>query len=181
MGTLTPSLLWQFSLRVAVGAYWLFFSSQRWFDVSWARDLLTVAAEQNYLPVYGDALRILVVPNWLFAAIAVTVVESTIGILLLLGILTKIAAGLGAFNALNLTLTFSFCRCPWVEADFPLVFWFYFSALLLNVQVIFDSSSRLLGVSRLFGRVGRRSRWFSQAYVSRERSTSGGGERVVAV
>jgi uncharacterized membrane protein YphA (DoxX/SURF4 family) len=106
-------------------------------------------------------LRILVLPNWLLVATAVTVVESTIGLLLLLGILTRIAAGIGAFNALNLTLTFSFCRCPWVEADFPLVFWFYLSSFLLNIQVIFDSSSRLLGVSEVLGRVGRRSRWFS--------------------
>ena len=87
-----------------------------------------------------------------------TLIESTIGLLIHLGLFTKSAGIVGALDGLGLTLTFSFCSCPWVVTDFPLTFWFYFSSLLLNIQLLFDRSSDSLGVSGVLTRLVRKGR-----------------------
>jgi uncharacterized membrane protein YphA (DoxX/SURF4 family) len=127
--------LWAFALRLSTGLFWLFFASQRWLDISWVRDLFTTAAVNNYLPVYGVLLRTLM-DSWYYVALFVTVAETAIGLMLVLGIFPRLAGGVGALIALNLLLTFSFCDCPWNTADAPMVFWFYFSAFLLNLAVV---------------------------------------------
>lgn len=138
-----------------MGGYWLFFSSQRWSDRSWLKDLVNTAAQGNYVPFYGDVLRVFVAPNWEMIALVATVLETGVGLMILFGVFTRIAGVLGAFDNLNLTLTFSFCRCPWAEADLPLVFWFYFAAMLLNVQIAFDQSSKTIGIQRFLNRGSR--------------------------
>ncbi|MCX8202853.1 MAG: DoxX family membrane protein [Nitrososphaeria archaeon] len=125
---------WALFLRLSVAGFWLFFASQRWFDRSWVRELFATAALGNYVPLYGDLLRALV-PSWEAVTLAVTVAETAIGIALLLGFYARAAAVAGAAIALNLWLTFSLCDCWWNERDAPMVFWFYFSAFLLNVAV----------------------------------------------
>lgn len=146
-------LVWQILLRLIVGFYWIYFSSQRWFSPFGVKNTLITAATGNYLPVYGDVLRSIVAADWQNLMISVTVLESVVGFMILLGLLTRVAAAVGALHALNLTLTFTFCNCPWAEADFQLTFWFYFAPLLLNVQVAFDQSSNLVGVQRLVTRL----------------------------
>lgn len=150
---LTPKFLWQLTLRVFVGSYWIFFSSQRWFTPYVVKDITVTAAQGNYLPVYGQLLRAVVLSNPELTILAVTILESLVGFMILLGVLPKVASVIGALHGLNLTLTFSFCTCPWVEADFPLTFWFYFSAFLLNMQILFDKSSKQLGIQSLLGKV----------------------------
>ncbi|MBI4257344.1 MAG: DoxX family membrane protein [Thaumarchaeota archaeon] len=144
--------MWQLMLRIIVGGYWLFFSSQRWFDRSGVQVLVNTAAQGNYVPFYGDVLRIFVSPNLEATAIAITVLETTVGLMIILGVFIKIAGLIGAFVNLNLTLTFSFCQCPWAEADFPLVFWFYFAPMLLNLQIVLDKSANVIGIQRLFAK-----------------------------
>lgn len=56
-------------------------------------------------------------------------------VMIVLGLFPRAAAAAGAFIALNLWLTFSFCDCWWNRADAPQMFWFYFSAVLLNLAV----------------------------------------------
>ena len=141
-------LAWQVTLRLIVGAYWIFFSYSKWSDRSWVRDLLGTAAQGSYIPIYGQILRSLASPNWSTLAIAITIVEAAVGLMILLGLFTRIAAAVGAFLGLNLTLTFSFCNCPWTS-DFQLVFWFYFAPTLLNVQLIFDQSSNIFGLQKI--------------------------------
>lgn len=135
-----------------MGGYWLFFSSQRWFDRSGVQDLVNTAAQGNYVPFYEDLLRILIATNLETTATAITILETIVGLMILLGVFTKIAGLLGAFINLNLTLTFSFCQCPWAEADFPLVFWFYFAPMLLNLQIAFDQSANVIGIKRLLAK-----------------------------
>jgi len=139
-------------LRLIVAFYWIFFSYQKWFDRSWVRDLLSTAAQSSYIPFYTQFLNHLALPNWSSVALGVTILEGAIGVMMLLGWLTRIAAALGTLLSLGLTFTFALCKCPWTEADFPLVFWFYFAPLLLNVQVIFDKSSNRFGLQRLHGK-----------------------------
>ncbi len=146
-------LAWQLALRLSIGIYWLYFASQRWIDVSWVEWLLKTAADGNYVPIYGDILRMTVAWDWENLARIVTIAETAVGLMIILGILVKIAGAIGALIGLNLLTTFAFCSCPWNEREFPLVFWFYFAPTLLNMQLIFDKSSKTIGVARLFGRV----------------------------
>ncbi|MEM4342351.1 MAG: DoxX family membrane protein [Candidatus Caldarchaeum sp.] len=131
----TLSNLWTLLLRLAVGGFWLFFASQRWLDRAWVKPLLETAADGNYLPFYRDLLR-QAAQSWETVTLAVTAAETIVGVMIVLGFFPRAAAAAGAFIALNLWLTFSFCNCPWNRTDAPQVFWFYFSAFLLNLAVL---------------------------------------------
>ncbi|MDW7978274.1 MAG: DoxX family membrane protein [Candidatus Caldarchaeum sp.] len=131
--------VWILLLRLSVGGFWLFFASQRWLDRSWVRELFTTAAEGNYIPLYGDLLRSLT-PSWDILVLVITLIETAVGLMIILGVYPRAAALLGAAVALNLWLTFVFCDCWWNRADAPQVFWFYFSALLLNLAVLREKS-----------------------------------------
>jgi uncharacterized membrane protein YphA (DoxX/SURF4 family) len=135
--------LWALTLRISAGVFWLYFASQRWLNIEWVRELFTTAASNNYIPVYGSMLRALT-DSWLILALGVTAAETIIGIMLVLGVLPRIASGIGALIALNLLMTFSFCNCPWNTADAPMVFWFYFSAVLLNLAVLREQHHLLI-------------------------------------
>jgi uncharacterized membrane protein YphA (DoxX/SURF4 family) len=74
----------------------------------------------------------------------VTAAETAIGFMMVLGVFPRVAGGLGALIAANLLLTFSFCNCPWNTADAPTVFWFYFSATLLNLAVLREQHNLLI-------------------------------------
>jgi uncharacterized membrane protein YphA (DoxX/SURF4 family) len=128
-----------------MGAYWIYFSSMKWFDRSWAKDLFITADNGNYIPGYSQVLTYAANYSGTIA-IAVTIIESIIGACILLAILTRVAATIGAFLDLNLMLTFAFCRCHSTQADFPLVFWFYFLPLILNVLLALDESGYTYGL-----------------------------------
>lgn len=143
--------IWQIVLRIVVGTYWIYFSLMKWSDRSWVSDLLSTAASGNYIPGYSQLLKY-AASNSGSIAIAITAIETVIGVFILLGILTRVGAAIGTILALNLMLTFAFCRCPWTQ-DFPLIFWFYFFPIVLNVQVIFDTSSSAFGLQRIVRKV----------------------------
>ncbi len=42
--------LWALAVRLSTGFFWLFFASQRWFNVGWVRDLFTTAAATTTSP-----------------------------------------------------------------------------------------------------------------------------------
>jgi uncharacterized membrane protein YphA (DoxX/SURF4 family) len=135
--------LWALAVRLSTGFFWLYFASQRWFNVGWVRDLFTTAAANNYIPLYGDFLRSLA-GDWFILAAVVTAAETAIGFMMVLGVFPRVAGGLGALIAANLLLTFSFCNCPWNTADAPTVFWLYFSATLLNLAVLREQHNLLI-------------------------------------
>lgn len=130
-------------IRTTLGVYWIYFSSQRWLDYSWAKDLLIDAAKANTLPIYGEILRSMAVPNWEIVIVTQTVLEAIVGFLLLLGLLTRLSAIVGVVLAVNLTLTFT----P-SASDFGLVFWFYLLSVVANASVITDESNRWIGLDR---------------------------------
>lgn len=148
MTRFSMQLAWHTILRVIMGAFWLDFSYQKWFDRTWVKDLLSTAAQGNYIPVYGTLLREIASPNWWTVSLVVMVLEAVVGSMILLGLFTRVAATVGVLMSLGLTLTFCFCNCPWTN-DFLLVFWFYFGPFLLNVQLIFDQSSESTGLQRI--------------------------------
>lgn len=141
-------VIWQLVLRIVVGTYWIYFALMKWFDRSWVGDLLSSAANGSYLPGYSQLLKF-IAGNSGTVSLAITIVETVVGAFILLGILTRVGATIGAILGLNLMLTFVFCRCPWTQSDFPLVFWFYALPIFLNLQVAFDKSSSALGLQRI--------------------------------
>jgi uncharacterized membrane protein YphA (DoxX/SURF4 family) len=120
----------------------------KWFDRSWVSDLLSTAANGSYFPGYNQLLKY-AASNPASIALVVTILETVIGLLILLGVMTRVGAALGTFLGFNLLLTFAFCRCQWTQTDFPLVFWFYFFPIIVNLQVAFDKSSKAFGLQRI--------------------------------
>ena len=144
--------IWQLMLRIVVGTYWIYFSVMKWFDRSWVNDLVSTAVNGSYIPGYSQLLKF--VSNYTGSlAIAITVVEAIIGAFILLGVSTRVGAAIGAFLGLNLMLTFAFCRCSWTQEDFPLVFWFYFFPIVLNLELIFDNSSSSFGIRKVLRKI----------------------------
>jgi len=147
-----------------MGAYWLYFSSQKWVDRTWVNGLLDTAARDNYIPIYRELLANIAAPNAGALSLLTAVAEAAIGTMILLGLFTRIAGAVGVVLNLNLVLTFALCSCPWAVSDFPLVFWFYFGPLLLNVQLVFDQSSMKYGMERFITTAQARSDGGSSTY-----------------
>jgi len=139
-------------LRIVVGTYWIYFSVMKWFDRSWVNDLVSTAANGSYIPGYSELVKF--ASNYTGSlVIAITVVEAIIGTFILLGVSTRVGAAIGAFLGLNLMLTFAFCRCSWMQEDFPLVFWFYLFPIVLNLELIFDNSSNSFGLRKVLRKI----------------------------
>jgi uncharacterized membrane protein YphA (DoxX/SURF4 family) len=144
--------MWQIALRIVVGTYWLYFSFMKWFDRSWVNGLLNAAANGSYLPGYSQLLKY-AANNSGPIAIVIMILETVIGAFILLGILVRVGATIGALIGLNLMLTFAFCNCTWTQTDFPLIFWFYLLPIILNIQVAFDKSHSTLGLLRMLRKI----------------------------
>ena len=122
--------LWPSLLRIVVGIYWLYFASQKWQGIGWMHDVLVSAAKANPIPGLHELLVNVVVPNWMPFALAQTLAENVVAILLILGVATRWVAVLGLLLAANLALTVAFG-----VSDLGLR-WLYYLAVLVNAQVI---------------------------------------------
>jgi uncharacterized membrane protein YphA (DoxX/SURF4 family) len=120
---------WASLFRIAIGLYWLYFASQKWQGVGWMRDLMASTAKVNPIPGLHELLVSVVVPNWLPFALAQSIGETVVAILLILGLATRWAGILGLLLAANLALTVAFGA----EDGFR---WLYYLAVLANAQVI---------------------------------------------
>jgi uncharacterized membrane protein YphA (DoxX/SURF4 family) len=94
--------------RVGVGGYWLFFASQKWGGVGWVHPLMVSAAQRNPIPGVHALLAQVVVPNWFTFAVLQTVGETLTGVLLVVGLATRLAGGLGTLLAIGLSLSIAF-------------------------------------------------------------------------
>lgn len=122
--------VWPSLFRIVVGIYWLYFASQKWQGIGWMRGVLVSAARVNPIPGLHEFLVSVVVPNWVPFALAQTVAENLVAILLILGLATRWVGVLGFLLAVNLALTVGFA----VNDDgFR---WLYYLAVLANAQII---------------------------------------------
>jgi uncharacterized membrane protein YphA (DoxX/SURF4 family) len=113
-----------------VGVYWLYFASQKWQGIGWMQPVLVEAARVNPIPGLHQVLVSIVVPNWVPFALAQTAGETTVAILLILGLASRWAGILGFLLATGLALTVALA----VNDDgFR---WLYYLAVLVNAQVI---------------------------------------------
>jgi uncharacterized membrane protein YphA (DoxX/SURF4 family) len=120
---------WASLFRIAIGLYWLYFASQKWQGVGWMRGVMASTARVNPIPGLHEFLVSVVVPNWLPFALAQSIGETLVAILLILGLATRWAGILGLLLAANLALTVAFGA----EDGFR---WLYYLAVLANAQVI---------------------------------------------
>jgi uncharacterized membrane protein YphA (DoxX/SURF4 family) len=121
---------WPSFFRITVGLYWLYFASTKWQGVDWVRGLMQSAGPANPIPGVRDLLTSVVAPNWFFFAVAQTVGETIVGVLLILGLATRWAAILAFLLAIGLALSVGF------EVKDDGFRWLYYLAVLISAQVI---------------------------------------------
>jgi len=122
--------IWQSLFRATIGLYWLYFASTKWNGVDWVHGLMKAAGPANPIPGLREILINVVAPNWFFFAVAQTVAETVVGVLLLIGLATRWAAILGLLLAANLALVVAF------DVSDPGFRWLYYLAVLVNAQVL---------------------------------------------
>src|SRR6266851_2612595 len=127
---------WPSLFRVAVGLYWLYFASTKWNGVAWVQGLMQSAGPANPIPGLHDLLINVVAPNWFLFAVAQTIGETLVAVLLILGLATRWAAILGVLLALNLASTVAFGLN---DDGFR---WMYYLAVIVNAQVIASGAGR---------------------------------------
>jgi uncharacterized membrane protein YphA (DoxX/SURF4 family) len=121
---------WPSLFRITVGLYWLYFASTKWQGVGWVRGLIQSAGESNPIPGLHELLVQVVAPNWFLFAVAQTVGETVVAVLLILGLATRWAAILGLLLATSLALVVAF------EVKDDGFRWLYYLGVLVNAQVI---------------------------------------------
>lgn len=121
---------WPSLFRFTVGIYWLYFASTKWTGVDWMKGLIQSAGQANPIPGLREILINVVAPNWYPFAIAQTIGETIVGILLLVGLATRWAGVLGLLLAANLALVVAF------QVQDDGFRWLYYLAVLVNAQVI---------------------------------------------
>src|SRR5438552_826236 len=99
---------WPSLFRFAVGLYWLYFASTKWNGVGWVQGLMQSAGPANPIPGLRELLIHVVAPNWFYFAVAQTVGETIVAILLILGLATRSAGILGLLLATGLALVVAF-------------------------------------------------------------------------
>src|ERR1700674_1038724 len=121
---------WASVFRFTVGVYWLYFASTKWQGVNWMRGLIQSAGHANPIPGLHELLIQVVAPNWYAFAIAQTIAETVVAVLLILGLATRWAGIGGLLLAINLALVGA------VEVSDPCFRWLFFLGVLVNAQVI---------------------------------------------
>src|SRR5260370_26370929 len=98
--------------------------------------LITASAQSSSIPGVHEFLVGVVVPNWFLFAVAQTIGETLVAVLLILGLATRWAAILGVLLALNLASTVAFGLN---DDGFR---WMYYLAVIANAQVIASGAGR---------------------------------------
>jgi uncharacterized membrane protein YphA (DoxX/SURF4 family) len=127
--------VWRSLFRIGVGAYWLYFASQKWpaplnHGIDWMQGYIVDAARLNPVPGLHAFLVQVVVPNWMPFALAQAVGETLAGVLLVLGLATRPAALIATLLALNLSLTVAF-----TVGDIG-IRWLYYLPVLASFEVL---------------------------------------------
>src|SRR5690348_9387844 len=99
---------WPSLFRFMVGLYWLYFASTKWNGVEWVKGLMQAAGPANPIPGLKEILTDVVAPNWFLFAVAQTVGETVVGVLLVVGLATRWAAIGAVLLAMSLALVVAF-------------------------------------------------------------------------
>ena len=135
-------------IRVALGLFWLLQLEWKPPPTFGCPDggfcfWLDQEIQHPLLPLYADFLATFIRPNVMLFAWFTTVVEVAIGLSLLLGVLTRLGALVGALWSLNLLIGLSA-----VPNEQP---WYYVLMVLLNLAYLAIGGSAQLSVDRSRG------------------------------
>ena len=124
------------AVRVATGVFFLFFGEYKLADSVFARTTfpqqwLHEFISQGAVGFYAGFLQKTVLPHHIFFGYAVGVVESLIGISLVLGFLVRPASVLGVLHMINLTLA------TWWEPGHNVPRWHYLGNELDHLPLLF--------------------------------------------
>ena len=123
--------------RIGLGAYWLYFASQKWSGVAWVHPVLQAAAARNPVPGVHELLVQVVAPHWLVFAQAETVGETVAGALLVVGLATRWGAALAVLLSVGLSLSVAF-----TISDIGLR-WLYYLAVFASLAVAVNGPGSL--------------------------------------
>ena len=137
--------LWRVILRLTMGFYWLYFSSQKWFGIEWIRPLLIDAAQNHPMITMRVLLTDFVIPNWKIITETQTVLEAIIGIVLLIGFLTK------AIGILSALLSFELLTIFMGSIDAPVFVWFYVLSAMTSLTLAASDAGRIFGLDGFRG------------------------------
>jgi len=153
--------LWPLALcRMAIGVLWL--TALIWKlppnfippeGLRSLREWMELEVQYPILPVYGQFVQSIVLPNFTLFAWATFIVELLIGLGLLLGAFTRAAAVLGLLMSLNLMI-----GLLEVPNEWP---WSYIMLVMFQAVFIFAAPGRMWGFDGW--RAGRRQRIGSAA------------------
>jgi uncharacterized membrane protein YphA (DoxX/SURF4 family) len=132
--------------RIALGLYWLW--EQHWklppeFGIHDARGLMfsfQSSIDHPTLGLYRTFLQDLVVPNFYLFGWLVFVTETSIGLSLSLGLLTRLGALVGTLQSINLLIAQA------ATEEGP---WLYLGLIAANLAVLFTPSNRDLSLDRV--------------------------------
>jgi uncharacterized membrane protein YphA (DoxX/SURF4 family) len=137
--------LGQSVVRFGVGAYWLFFASQKWpapygfppHGIGWMLPYITESARTNPIPGLRVLLTQLAVPNAHLLALGQVTAETVVGALLIVGLATRAAALVGTLLAIELSLTVAF-----LDADLG-ARWLYYLPIVASLSVLVGGAGTL--------------------------------------
>ena len=128
---------WQSVFRIGVGFFWLFFAYQSWTGTGPSPSVVQSGFLTNPVPGIHELLIDVVLPNWTWFSLVQTAGEVIVGVLLILGLFSRIAAIVGTVLALNLALTVAFMEPSVVNR------WVYYLLALANVELAFNGPGAL--------------------------------------
>ncbi len=139
--------------RIALGLYWLY--EQHWklppdFGLHDPRGLMFAFQQSIQYPtvgLYRTFLVQIVVPHFRLFGWSVFLAESSVGMLLFVGLFSKLAALLGTLQAINLLVS---------QGATPEGPWIYLAILAANLVILLTPSNRVWSVDHFLGNaVGR--------------------------
>ena len=137
---------WALTIRTIMGAYWVYFSSQKWLDSTWVRAIIRDAGLTNPYPLLASLITNNILPRWAEFTFVTTMVEAALGFALLLGIFTRLSSLLGAGVSGALALSFI-----GLLSDPPIA-WFYLFSITGNISVLTNDPVEPWGLDRLLVR-----------------------------
>ncbi len=137
---------WAFTIRTIMGAYWIYFSSQKWLDSSWVKAIIRDAGLTNPFPFFASLITNNILPRWAEFTLVITMVEAAVGFALLLGVFTRLSSLLGAAVLGGLAMSFIGLFTE------PPIAWFYLFSITGNISVLANDPLEPLGLDRLLVR-----------------------------
>ena len=135
-------------IRVLLGIFWLLQITWKWPPAFGCPNeglclWLNLEIKHPVIPLYADFVTAVIRPNVILVGWFTTVVEEGIGLLLLLGLFTRLGALVGAMWSINLLI--GLANIPGEQG------WYYAFLIMLNLTFLAIGASGQISVDRMRG------------------------------